>query len=192
MAADTRYLNQQADHLKGRSDVWLFGYGSLIYKVDFPYLESRPASIRGWVRRFWQASHDHRGTPEAPGRVLTLVEQPGATCVGLAYRVTPDVFDHLDHREKNGYLRLEVTLEFSEPTGAGEQARGLFYRATEENAAWLGEATEEAIARQIAGASGPSGTNTDYVLRLDRALRALNATDPHVSRIAGLLRRGFE
>lgn len=189
MSADTRHLNQQTDQLAGREDVWLFGYGSLIYKVDFPYLESRSARITGWVRRFWQASHDHRGTPDAPGRVLTLVEQPGATCVGIAYRVTPDVFDHLDHREKNGYLRLETDLEFIEPPAEGTRTRGLFYRATEQNEAWLGKASEEAIAGQIAGATGPSGTNADYVLRLDSALRALNADDPHVSRIARLLRR---
>ena len=94
--------------------IWLFGYGSLIYKVDFPYLERRRARLDGWARRFWQGSHDHRGTPEAPGRVVTLVPDAASVCVGMAYRVTPDVFAHLDHREKNGYVRETLALSLDD------------------------------------------------------------------------------
>ncbi|TGG93219.1 gamma-glutamylcyclotransferase [Natronospirillum operosum] len=188
MAHDTRELNRRQDHFTGRSDIWLFGYGSLIHKVDFPFLEARDARIQGWARRFWQGSHDHRGTPEAPGRVLTLVEAPDETCVGVAYRVTPDVFEHLDHREKNGYLRLTIDMTFIRPPHQGRHANGLIYIAGPNNAAWLGPASEAAIARQIARSQGPSGRNDDYVLKLDAALQDMGAEDPHVAAIARHLR----
>jgi hypothetical protein len=105
MSLNTIAINQRMDKFDGHHSVWLFGYGSLIFKADFPYIERRPASIAGWTRRFWQGSHDHRGTEAAPGRVATLVEQAGAHTAGMAYLITPEVFAHLDHREKNGYLR---------------------------------------------------------------------------------------
>ena len=66
---------------------WLFGYGSLIWKPDVPFDMRTPARLDHWARRFWQGSHDHRGTPEAPGRVVTLVEAPGECCDGVVFRV---------------------------------------------------------------------------------------------------------
>ncbi|WP_257385328.1 gamma-glutamylcyclotransferase [Tahibacter caeni] len=165
--------------------IWLFGYGSLIYKVDFPYLERRRARLQGWARRFWQGSHDHRGTPEAPGRVVTLVAEPGAVCVGMAYRVTPAVFAHLDHREKNGYRRIAADFRFDD----GSEVRGVVYVAAPGNEAYLGPADEEAIARHIAGARGPSGANRDYLLALAEALRELGSDDAHVFGIEDVLRR---
>ncbi|WP_026637017.1 gamma-glutamylcyclotransferase [Duganella zoogloeoides] len=114
MTADTIAINQKMDQFDGHHSVWLFGYGSLIYKADFPYLQRRPASIANWTRRFWQGSHDHRGTPDAPGRVVTLIEAPGAICHGMAYLITPEIFAHLDHREKDGYLRLATPISFED------------------------------------------------------------------------------
>ncbi|HZX28586.1 MAG TPA: gamma-glutamylcyclotransferase [Telluria sp.] len=176
MSHNTIAINQRMDKFDGHESVWLFGYGSLIYKADFPFIERRPASIRDWTRRFWQGSHDHRGTPEAPGRVATLVPQPGARCAGMAYLITPEVFAHLDYREKNGYLRFATEMEFDD----GGSAEGLVYIATADNAAFLGEAPEAAIARHIAAASGPSGPNREYLILLARALRELGQDDPHV------------
>ena len=179
MSHNTIAINQKMDKFDGHHSVWLFGYGSLIFKADFPFLERRPASIEGWTRRFWQGSHDHRGTATAPGRVATLVPEPGAVCHGMAYLITPEVFGHLDHREKNGYLRLATDIHFED----GSCAEGLVYIATAENAAFLGAASERDIARQIAAAHGPSGPNKDYLMELAQALRDMDKEDAHVFEI---------
>ncbi|KPP97507.1 gamma-glutamylcyclotransferase [Marinobacter sp. HL-58] len=184
MTISTVEHNRLRQSFEGMSSVWLFGYGSLIYKVDFPFLEQRPATIEGWARRFWQGSHDHRGTPDAPGRVVTLIRQPEAKCKGMAYRVSPEVFEHLDVREKNGYLRFSTPMAFED----GSSTDGLVYIATEDNAAFLGPASSAEIARQIANSAGPSGPNSDYLLNLAEALRALGDHDPHVFELESHLR----
>jgi cation transport protein ChaC len=163
---------------KSARPTWIFGYGSLIWKQDFPYLESRPARISGWARRFWQGSHDHRGLPDDPGRVVTLVSASGETCAGRAFLIEPEVLEHLDHREKNGYERLAVEIEF-----ATSSVDGLVYRAAPDNRAFLGPRSMHEMALQINRCSGPSGTNRDYVLQLARALRELGVWDPHVFEI---------
>lgn len=154
---------------------WVFGYGSLIWKQDFPFLDDRPGWITGWARRFWQGSHDHRGVEEDPGRVVTLVAAPGQFCHGRAFLVEPEVFEHLDHREKNGYERIIVDImsEF-------ETVTGIVYRATEHNEAFLGPASPTEMADQINRCVGPSGANRDYVLELAKALRNMDYSDPHV------------
>lgn len=182
---DTREINADRSDIEALDEIWLFGYGSLIYKVDFPYAESAPAYVSGWQRRFWQGSHDHRGTPESPGRVLTLIDSPGARCFGIAYRVSLDVFDHLDHREKNGYLRSIQTLYFAN----GDSKLGVVYIGKPDNPAFLGEAPIEAIAEQILHSVGPSGSNREYVHRLADALREHGEIDEHVFEIDERLRQ---
>ncbi|WP_097459976.1 gamma-glutamylcyclotransferase [Mangrovitalea sediminis] len=176
MTANTIDTNQSRFRFAAHERVWVFGYGSLIFKADFPFIERRPARIQGWTRRFWQGSHDHRGTPEAPGRVVTLIAEAGTQCEGMAYLVTADVFTHLDYREKNGYIRIQTPLYFRD----GTQADGLVYIAGEDNSAFLGPAPEADIAHQIAHSTGPSGPNRDYLLNLAKALRDLSEDDPHV------------
>ena len=176
MSVNTIEENRKRNLFGDQDEIWLFGYGSLIYLVDFPYLESRPASIRGWSRRFWQGSHDHRGTVDNPGRVVTLIEQADAICGGLAYLVEASVFAQLDEREKNGYLRVATEMTFDD----GSTATGLTYLATEDNEAYLGEASEYEIAQHICRAEGASGANSDYLLDLAVALRELGQQDDHV------------
>ena len=176
MVVDTSAVNRGRAVFADRDDLWLFGYGSLLYKAGFPYLEARPATITGWIRRFWQGSHDHRGTPEAPGRVATLVGDAGAQCTGMAYRITHEVLEPLDIREKNGYLRFTTPMDFHD----GTSAQGLVYIATESNAAFLGPAPLEDMAAHIARSTGPSGPNREYLLGVAAVLRELGVDDPHV------------
>lgn len=162
--------------------LWLFGYGSLIWRPDFAYVDRAPARLHGYSRRFWQGSHDHRGVPEAPGRVVTLIPDAHAYCDGVAYCIDADtaagVLSQLDHREKNGYARLQVPLQLHD---RGEQRiEALVYLATAENFAYLGPAPIREIAHQIAHSRGPSGHNQDYLFDLAHALRDLQATDTHV------------
>lgn len=176
MSFNTVAINQQMTHFDNHTQIWLFGYGSLIYKADFAYIERRPASITGWARRFWQGSHDHRGTPDAPGRVVTLIPEAEAICHGMGYLVAPQTLEHLDVREKNGYLRVVTTLKLDDE----RHVEGLVYIATDENAAFLGDAPDSEIAAQIARSAGPSGPNRDYLVQLAKALREMRADDPHV------------
>ncbi len=105
-----------------------------------------------------------------------MIAEPDATCIGVAYLVSPETFAALDVREKNGYLRLATELTLDD----GRHVNGLVYIATPANAAFLGAASEREIALHISRSHGPSGANRDYVLHLADALRQLGADDPHV------------
>ena len=170
--------------------LWIFGYGSLIWRPTFPFEERVPARLDGWTRRFWQGSTDHRGVPGAPGRVVTLVPDPQGSCVGVAFRIAPsdaeEVLAHLDHREKGGYARHKVELAALDGSAVFP---AVVYVATEGNADWLGPAPLEEIAETVRRARGPSGPNAEYVHRLAEALRELGAHDAHVGELDALLAR---
>lgn len=174
--------------------MWIFGYGSLVWRPDFEFAERHPAFIEGYVRRFWQGSTDHRGVPGAPGRVVTLLEKPGGVCFGTAYRIEGDaaqrILAKLDVREQGGYTHHHVTVRFVDE-GQGS-ARALVYWATADNPNYLGPAPIEQIAEQVVGAKGPSGPNPEYVLELAEALRGMSAEDPHVFALEAAVRARLE
>lgn len=170
---------------------WIFGYGSLVWRPAFPFVERRAGFVRGWARRFWQASTDHRGVPEDPGRVVTLTAAPGTRCFGMAYRVAPAdapaVLAGLDHREKGGYRRVTIDVHVER----GEVLPGaLMYLATEDDECYVGPAPLAEIAARVRRCVGPSGPNVEYVLRLAEALRAMGVPpeeDGHVFELAALV-----
>ena len=174
--------------------MWIFGYGSLIWKPGFRWVEKKVGFIKGFERRFYQGSYDHRGVPGNPGRVVTLLPDEQAVTWGVAFKIINDeaqrVLKELDHREKGGYRRHRVPVYRPTATGVATTAvdRALVYLATEDNPHYLGPATAQEIARQVKEARGPSGPNTEYVLRLAESLRQFDVHDPHVFSVAAALR----
>lgn len=170
--------------------VWLFAYGSLLWRPDFAFTARVRGYVCGWSRRFWQGSTDHRGVPGAPGRVVTLAPTDTERCFGLAYRLDESnreaTLEALDVRERGGYERHEIEFHCDD-TGWSGMLPALMYLAGPQNPSYLGSAPLERIAEQARRARGPSGTNVDYVLRLHTTLTGLGIFDPHVSELSTLL-----
>ncbi|KAI0854431.1 ChaC-domain-containing protein [Daldinia vernicosa] len=183
-------------------EFWIFGYG-LIWKPP-PHHDRRvPGWVTGYVRRFWQASQDHRGTPEAPGRVVTLIERSFWESLvdshdsapekvwGTAYRIQADkvaeVKEHLDIREINGY-----TIHYTpfHPADGSPSIRTLVYIGTPDNDQFTGPLDPQALAEHIYVSEGPSGLNVDYLLSLEKALNELSpeSGDAHVTDLSNRVR----
>lgn len=178
-AADIGYrMNALTHHV--------FGYGSLLWNPGFPYRSVRKVWVPGWTRRMWQGSTDHRGTPEFPGLVCTLVPDTTGGCWGLAYAVEDhhwaEVRAQLDFREKDGYQL--VTLCGRDEAG---EVTCWSYVADAANPSYIGDDPPARLAWRIRAARGESGDNADYLLRLHRRLRELEIDDPHVAELVSLL-----
>ncbi len=170
--------------------LWIFAYGSLLWRAGFPFERRAAAVISGWERRLDQGSPDHRGTPERLGRVATLVPVPSGSCAGAVYLVKEEdrasVLAALDHRERGGYDRVEVEAALTDE--GGMKVAAVTWVASSENPFHLGRTDLETMAAQIRAASGPSGTNRDYVLALAEALATLGAVDREIATLSAMVR----
>ena len=170
--------------------LWVFGYGSIVWKVGFDFDERVICAARGYRRRFYQGSTDHRGTPEVPGRTVTLepcdadVNPP---CWGAAYRVPPEraeeVLEVLEVREKQYDKRIRLDLYDDNGDVVVRDAVTYIATGASENLNWLGEASIEEVAETIATAVGPSGANSEYLLNLADAMRGIGVHDPHLDEL---------
>lgn len=173
--------------------LWIFGYGSLCWKADFPHDESFVGRVYGWRRFFAQRSTDHRGTPEASGLVATLLSEEQcvsfgvgtdepASCVGMCYRVSKEsvesVLSQLDFREKGGYSRsaVDVLRVGDGEAGAPAPVRALLYTATPDN---------PGFDRQVRGAAPPLHARTSLTAARAQALLDLDAAAATISRAIG-------
>jgi glutathione-specific gamma-glutamylcyclotransferase len=166
--------------------MWIFAYGSLIFRPSFAHIERRRAFLPHFMRRFWQGSPDHRGVPEAPGRVATLVPAPDQWCGGCVYRIDAQdataILAELDIREQAGFERHLLSV-YDAPAGVAF-AEAIVYVARQGNPHFLGPLDEPEIAAWVRRSCGPSGPNADYVLALRDALRSFDIHDTHVEEIA--------
>ncbi|GAQ85824.1 ChaC-like family protein [Klebsormidium nitens] len=179
-----------------RMTIWLFGYGSLIWRPNFKYDRKVDGYIKDWARVFYQGSTDHRGTPGAPGRTVTLEAQKGAVTWGTAYCIEDQqeadlTLSYLEVREKQYDVRAKVDLFTLESETVPAVSGVLVYIASPNkvsNQNYLGPAPLEEIAKQIAKARGPSGPNYEYLFRLEEALLRLGVVDDHVVGLSKLTR----
>lgn len=164
----------------------IFAYGSLLFRPGFAYLERQRAVAHGYGRSFSQASPDHRGTPERPGRVVTLSASVHDSTVGALYFVPApaiELLSELDHRERAGYARLTLSVSTD-----AETHQAVTWIAPPGNAYDAGHLAIPELALHMRQCVGPSGRNDDYVFQLERALAELGVLDSNVSELAALLR----
>ncbi|XP_026158364.1 glutathione-specific gamma-glutamylcyclotransferase 1-like [Mastacembelus armatus] len=163
------------DIMKEKNSLWIFGYGSLVWKPDFDYKRRKIGCIKGYKRRFWHGDDFYRGNKEKPGRVVTLVEDPEARTWGVAYEVTDSQIEeslqYLNMRESvlGGY-RTKMVEFIPKEKGMGP-LWALVYIATSDNPIYLGPASDKEIAAQIAICSGSTGHNIEYLVRLADFMR---------------------
>lgn len=176
-------------------DFWVFGYGSLMWKTGFDFLERRVARLDNYQREFRLTSIRYRGTKEQPGLVVGLDWQPGQSCTGLAFRVCASVADevreYLSERElvTRSYFEIctPVTL-LCEGSGQGAPVDAICYvldRTHEQYAAGITRAEQ---ARRIRNAIGPMGPNIEYFDNTVAHLAAMGIEDKELNALAAEIR----
>lgn len=174
------------------SDIWVFGYGSLIFNPVMDYVDRARGRIYGHHRRFCLWTRLGRGSPDCPGLVLAL--DRGGSCTGVAYRLNPDVaiaeLDLLWRREMVTLAYRASWLTFhpdGHRDGAGKRAISFVSRPEREN--FAGPMTLDQEADVIASASGFIGPCRDYLFDTVKALEADGISDPHLKKLQRAVER---
>ena len=162
---------------------WIFGYGSLIWRPGFDFIEQRPALLRGAHRSLCVYSIHHRGTRDRPGLVFGLVR--GGACRGMAFRVHtenfPDVNDYLKEREQVTNVYREVSRPIRLPDG--QIVSALTYVVDETHPQFAGRLTVDIQEELVRNAHGGAGPNIDYVVNTVRHLQEMGFADRHLQEL---------
>jgi glutathione-specific gamma-glutamylcyclotransferase len=159
-------------------DLWVFGYGSLMWRPGFEAVEMLPANLKGFHRALCVHSYVHRGTRERSGLVLGL--DRGGSCRGMAFRVEAhnrqSVLSYLRDRElvTNVYLEKNVGVVLDD----GRKTSAVTYVVDRKHVQYAAGLSVDDAAKIVAGATGVSGTNPDYVASTVQHLRHMNIHDP--------------
>jgi len=169
--------------LAPRGDLWLFGYGSLMWSPGFRASHKSPGKVHGYHRSLCIYSHRYRGTARRPGLVMGLCR--GGSCWGLVYRVSassvPRVLANLYVREMRNrvyrptFVRVRVR--------GGRDIRALAFVADVEHRQFAGDLDVAGTARFVAQGVGERGHNIDYLSYTLAHMHELGVRDPHLDRI---------
>ena len=175
-------------------DLWVFGYGSLIWRPGFEFAERVPAHILGMHRSLCIYSFDHRGTPERPGLVLGL--DFGGACRGIAYRVTAKkragTLKYLRDREQTTAVYRELVRGIALDGKPERHVDALCYAVDRGHPQYAGRLTHDRQLQIVRQAHGRSGNNRDYVLETAKALDALGIIDHDLQVLAQRLKTSPE
>ena len=166
---------------------WVFGFGSLMWRPGFRFVDRQPALLPGRRRAFCIYSVHHRGTYERKGLVLGLA--PGGSTRGAAYRIAaadyPEVHAYLMEREQptETYIEARRVVRLAD----GRRVESLVFLSDVSHSQWAGDLSLERQAQLIAGASGLSGRNIDYLRDLVEHLRAEGVRDSCMETLLGLV-----
>jgi glutathione-specific gamma-glutamylcyclotransferase len=167
-------------------DLWVFGYGSLMWRPGFKFLERVPARLIGLHRALCVYSFVHRGTPERPGLVLGL--DRGGMCRGIAFRVgaaaREETVDYLRAREQVTTVYLETMRRIELEEVAQRQVRALCFIVDRSHAQYAGRLTLDECVHHVSQGHGSSGANREYVLETVQALEALGYRESDLHLIA--------
>ncbi|NVN88139.1 MAG: gamma-glutamylcyclotransferase [Rhodopseudomonas sp.] len=171
-------------------DLWVFGYGSLMWRPGFDFVEQVPARLIGEHRALCVYSFDHRGTPERPGLVLGL--DRGGACRGIAFRVAAERRDatiaYLRAREQTTNVYREVMRSVWLHDDARSRVSALAYVVDRGHVQYAGRLSLAEQVRYVRQGHGRSGANRDYVLATVQALEAQGCPDPQLHQLALRLR----
>jgi glutathione-specific gamma-glutamylcyclotransferase len=170
-------------------DLWVFGYGSLMWRPGFEFAEQVPARLIGEHRALCVYSFDHRGTPEKPGLVLGL--DRGGACRGIAFRVAArrrnDTVGYLRSREQTTNVYREVMRSVWLENEARQRVSALAYVVDRGHVQYAGRLSLAEQLHYVRQGHGRSGNNRDYVLSTVKSIEAQGFRDPQLHRLAGML-----
>lgn len=174
--------------MSAAGDLWVFGYGSLMWRPGFEFVSRHPARLIGYHRAFCISSTHHRGNARRPGLVLGL--DRGGTCRGIVYRIAAadrdSVLAYLRKRELINGVYIERHMPVLLRDGSHEHVFAVCYVAERAHPSYVGHLPLAVRAHQIRGARGISGANLDYLVSTVADLRARGIREPDLERLAAI------
>jgi cation transport protein ChaC len=187
VAAMSAKILSEAELSKG--DLWVFGYGSLIWRPGFEFIERVPARLIGEHRALCVYSFVHRGTPEKPGLVLGL--DRGGACRGVAFRIAEKhraaTVAYLRAREQVTSVYREVMRSVWLENAGRERVSALAYVVDRGHVQYAGRLSLADQLRHVQQGHGQSGANGEYVLATVKAIEAEGFRDAQLHQLALML-----